>query len=482
MAQEDGPNYPAKADVKQLYNILLSELTEFVVVMIDVEGRFASWNPGVEANLGYSKDEFIGQPFSMVFTPEDNAEGAAQKEIVRAAEQGRSADVRWHVRKDGRRLFVDGVIVALRGPGGDLLGFSKVMRDITERKCREDQLEELARALNHAQVMLRSLDGIIKFWSAGAERLYGYSREEALGRRAHELLQTEFPQRLEEIEGALLDSGIWNGELRQICKEGNAVTVASEWVLHRHAHNHPGLVMEASTDITGLKAIEEKLLEANDELQHFTYAATHDLQEPLRTIRAYSELILNRHAASLTNEVESLLRPIYNSATRMDNLIQSLLTYSQTGEAVVSEANANEALDTALLNLRTKIAETQAEITADTLPAVRADPARLMQLFQNLISNSLKYRSAERPKIYVGARPEGKHWLFFVRDNGEGFDPEYAKRIFRPFERLHRRKIEGSGIGLAICKRVIESQGGSIWAESEPGKGSTFYFTLPREQ
>jgi len=473
---------PSKNDHGKLYTTLVSELREFVVVLVDRHGRCASWNPGVEQHLGYTKEEFIGLEACHLFTPEDNAAGVPAQELKHAAKHGRAADIRWHVRKNGSRLFVDGVLIALRNDSGELVGFSKVMRDITERKLHEDRLEELTRALKQAQIIVRSMDGHIQFWSAGAERIYGYSEAAAQGKIVHELLKTEFPQPLPEIEAELFKNGIWHGELKHTRSDGCQIIVASDWVLQSQLDGRRGLVIEANTDVTGLKSVGETLLRANEELQHFAYAASHDLQEPLRTVRTYSQLLRRRYEGKLDGHGAEFLQTIERSAAQMEQLISDLLDYLRTGEPAVREVNMEHIVDAALLNLKSSVEESGAEISYESLPVLSTDPARLTMVFQNLFANAIKYRSEEPPRVHVAAKQASGDWLFVVHDNGIGFEQKYAEQIFQVFKRLHPREVAGTGIGLAICKRVIEREGGRIWAESEPGRGSTFYFTLPVER
>ena len=233
-----------------------------------------------------------------------------------------------------------------------------------------------------------------------------------------------------------------------------------------------------------LEARTVELLRSNEDLQRFANFVSHDLQSPLRSISAFSQLVSNRYQGQLGAEGEEWLAFIRNGVGRMARLIQDLLDYSRaTSVSRRAElSDCNRLLETALLNLQHSITESAAVITSDPLPALTVDP-QLVRVFQNLIDNAIKYRSAGRmPKIQVAARREGHHWLFSVQDNGIGFDMRHADRIFRIFQQLHSEgEFEGTGIGLAVCKQVIERDGGKIWAESVPGQGSTFFFTVNPE-
>ncbi|WNZ43353.1 ATP-binding protein [Leptolyngbya boryana CZ1] len=235
-----------------------------------------------------------------------------------------------------------------------------------------------------------------------------------------------------------------------------------------------------------LNALNCELQRSNQELERFAYIASHDLREPLRAIISYSQLLEMDYRDKLDDTADQYLSYIIGGGQHMQALIKDLLTYSRTGTSNLKRTlvNCNEVVQQALVNLQVAISESHAEIELDSLPTINVDQTQLMQLFQNLIANAIKFQREQSPKIYIGSRStqlqeqETEH-LFFVRDNGIGIKPEYLDRIFEVFRRLHPRSdFPGTGIGLAICKRVVEAHGGKIWAESELGSGTTFYFTL----
>jgi light-regulated signal transduction histidine kinase (bacteriophytochrome) len=237
------------------------------------------------------------------------------------------------------------------------------------------------------------------------------------------------------------------------------------------------------TDIDEQKRVQDDLRRANEDLEQFAFSASHDLQEPLRSVRIYSELLVTRCGDSVDDEARKFVTFVRNGAMRMEMLVHDLLTYTQvTGfEQPGEPADANEALDAALANLAGAISETEAKVTAGPLPALPVHSTHLQQLFQNLIGNAIKYRSPARPPVvHVAARRESESWLFAVSDNGIGIAPEYKENIFGLFKRLHTNdEYSGTGIGLAICQRIVDRYHGRIWVESEPDRGSTFRFTLP---
>jgi signal transduction histidine kinase len=228
-----------------------------------------------------------------------------------------------------------------------------------------------------------------------------------------------------------------------------------------------------------------ELSRSNDELRQFAYAASHDLKEPMRTIASYAQLLEQRYCGNLDQDGQEFLHYVLDAVRRMDTLLSDLLTYSQhlgSRPSATQSVNVEAVLTGVLMNLQASIKETNATITHDPLPTdVTSDFAQLSQVFQNLVSNAIKYRkSGEPPKIHISAEERDDNWVFAVRDNGLGIDPEYKEQIFGIFKRLHGREYPGTGMGLAICKKIIERHGGCIWVESQPDVGSMFYFTLPR--
>jgi light-regulated signal transduction histidine kinase (bacteriophytochrome) len=226
----------------------------------------------------------------------------------------------------------------------------------------------------------------------------------------------------------------------------------------------------------------EELARSNAELEQFAYVASHDLQEPLRMVASYTQLLGRRYKGRLDSDADEFIGFAVDGANRMQTLIQDLLSYSRVTTKGQSFAvtDAAAACNDALKNLRGAVLDTGGVVTVGSLPAVLADATQLTQVFQNLIVNALKYRNPERPEIQITARQDGNVAVFAVRDNGIGIEPQYFERIFQMFQRLHTIKAySGTGIGLALCKKIVQRHGGRIWVESEPGKGSTFLFTIP---
>ncbi len=229
----------------------------------------------------------------------------------------------------------------------------------------------------------------------------------------------------------------------------------------------------------------EELARSNADLEQFAYVASHDLQEPLRMVISYTQLLARRYQGKLDASADEFIGFAVDGASRMQHLIQDLLSYSRltTRGKSLQSTETGAACNAALENLQESIENSNARVSVGSLPTVLADATQLVQLFQNLIGNAIKYCNERRPEIRVDARPNGNEWVFSVQDNGIGIEPQYFERIFQMFQRLHTRKdYSGTGIGLAICRKIAERHGGKIWVESHPGQGSTFLFTIPRAE
>jgi len=388
------------------------------------------------------------------------------------------------------------VEVAIRELNADLEG--RVVERTKSLAQQAAVLTEQAALLDLAQdaIVVRDMNSRILFWNRGAEAMYGWPSEEALGKNTYELLKTEFYERTKKIEAKLLHQGQLEDEAIHHRRDGTRLIVASRWTLQRDADGAPVRILTINNDITNRKKAEEalrnsetqllqkvgELKRSNDELQQFAYVASHDLQEPLRMVASYLQLLAERYKGRLDSDADEFIAYAVDGSNRMKALIEDLLAYSRVGTngRALREISSENALQLALTSLQVTVEESGAVVTHDSLPAITTDGTQLAQVFQNLIGNAIKYRSAEVPHVHVSATKNGdKEWIFSVRDNGIGIDPQYFEKIFVLFQRLHgRAEFTGTGIGLAICKKILERLGGRIWVESQPEKGSTFYFAL----
>jgi PAS domain S-box-containing protein len=363
--------------------------------------------------------------------------------------------------------------------------------DVTERKRMEQDLRVKDHAIESAQspLAISDLAGHLTYINPAFLSSWGYAqRQDVLGRSTIEFWQ--MGENAAEGIQALQEGKPWSGEMAARRKDGTLFEVEVGASMIVDQTNQPLGMMATFKDITERKRAEEALKKthadlerSNTDLEQFAYVASHDLQEPLRMVSSFTQLLGQRYKGKLDGDADEFIGFAVDGANHMQRLINDLLTFSRIGtrgqlpEAIPSDT----ALDRALDNLKLAIEESQAVVEREPLPTVAADDVQLIQVFQNLIANAIKFRGDEPPRIRIAAEARGKEWVFSVRDNGIGIDPQYLERIFIIFQRLHERgKYPGTGIGLAICKKIVQRHGGRIWVESEPGKGSTFYFSLPK--
>src|SRR3984893_7372852 len=486
-------------ECEERFRILVEGVQDYAIFTLDPHGKVASWNAGAERIKGYKADEIIGQNFSRFYPQEDIDKGTPEEELQIAAVSGRSETERWRVRKDGSRFWASLVLTAARNSSGSLIGFSEISRDISVRKDAEKHLAQmeskyrgLLEAAPDAMVVVNQ-GGEIVLLNVQAEKQFGYRRDELLGQKVKNIIPEGFAERLiadgTRTAADALAQQIGTGiELNGRRKDGSEFPI--EIMLSPLESAGDILVTAAIRDISVRKRSEEYLVmkvgelkRSNDELQQFAYVASHDLQEPLRMVASYTQLLAKRYKGRLDSDADEFIAYAVDGSNRMQALIQDLLAYSRAGAngKVLGEISSENALKEALTNLRATIQESGAVVTHDSLPAITTDDTQLAQVFQNPVGNAIKYRSAEVPHVHVSATKNGgQEWIFSVRDNGMGIDPQYFERIFILFQRLHGQKeFKGTGIGLTICKKILEGLGGKIWVESQPGTGSTFHFALP---
>jgi PAS domain S-box-containing protein len=339
-------------------------------------------------------------------------------------------------------------------------------------------------------IITESVDGIITSWNKGAEIIYGYLAEEVLGKNFSILEPDNFKGEIKQFsEKIKTGEKIEHYETSRLKKDGTIINVS---VSLSPVFDTSGKLVALSAivrDITErkkageiLKSKLEELARSNEELEQFAYVSSHDLQEPLRMISSYLQLLQRRYQGSLDDKADKYIYYAVDGASRMQNLINDLLEFSRVTTRARDPVpmDSEFILDQVLSNLEVFIEENEATVSHCSLPEVMADYSQMVQVFQNLIINGIKFRSEEAPQIHISAEKKESEWVFSVQDNGIGIDPQYSKKIFEVFKRLHKKEeYPGTGIGLAICKKIVERHGGRIWVESELDKGSTFYFTLP---
>jgi PAS domain S-box-containing protein len=458
-----------------------------IVAITDVQGTITYVNDKFCAISKYSREELIGKNHRILNSGYHPCEFFQQMYRTIVAGKVWQAEIK-NRAKDGTYYWVDTTIVPTLTPEGKPRQYVAIRADITARKHAQERLQQQAEVLDQSQIILREADGRVVLWTRGAQRLYGFTRAEAVGRISHELLHTEFPRPLAEIESELVENGIWQGEVTHYHSTGGRIRVDSIWLVQGAPLTGHYRVIEANNDITERKQAEEalqkqteELLRSNRDLEQFAYAASHDLQEPLRAVTGCMQLLKARCADKLDERGDEFITHAVDGASRMQKLIDDLLAFSRVSTRGVQfqPVECARALDNALRNLTVSLQERQATVEREELPTVLGDLSQLSLLFQNLIGNALKFHGPEPPHIDVSARREANTWIIAVRDNGIGIEPQYYERIFVIFQRLHTRKeYPGTGMGLALCKRIVERHGGRIWVESELGKGTTFSFTL----
>jgi PAS domain S-box-containing protein len=483
------------------------EASDDAILSTDVGGMITGWNRGAERLLGYAAEEDVlgrNPLLAASLTPE---------QIERRLRLGRGERVAPFetevTAKNGLPVPVLVSASPMTDAQGHVVGRAMILRDISEsRRAHEARLRLAALVDSSADAIIgKDLDGTISSWNSGAERLYGYTDVEVMGRNISLLVP---PERADEISEILqrINTGerIEHYETVRSRKDGTTVEVA---VTVSPVYDSAGRIVAASTiardiserrqaeaEIGRLHAdLERRVVErtaelkaVNQELEAFAYSVSHDLRAPLRAIHGFAQLLVQEHANQLDAEARHYLERVSAGATRMGHLIDDLLLLSRVSRLPLDphKLATSKVVQRALDQLAPQLEGRTVELSVGELPECLAEPTLLEQVFVNLISNALKYsRGREPARIEIGCRFDGdsREAVFFVKDNGVGFDLRYADKLFGVFQRLHRAEdYEGTGVGLAIVKRIIARHGGRVWAEAEPDKGASFYFTLGGEK
>ena len=482
----------AEEEIQIFANIV--ESSDDAIITKSLAGVITSWNRGAEQIYGYSAEEVIGKPISILESDDLKGETKKLVERIKLGERIRHYET-LRLKKDDMLINVSITLSPVFDTSGELIAISTIARDITERKKAEEELK-LANIYNRSLIEA-SLDPLVTIGPDGKITDVNYSTESVTGYSRNELIGTDFsdyftePKKAREgYQQVFQDEKVFNYALEIKHKKGHVTPVLYNASVYRDEAGEVIGVFAAARDITERKQAEEKLKEiieelerSNDELQQFAYITSHDLQEPLRTIASYTQLIERRYRDKLDDDADDFIDFIVEAAVRMKDMIQGLLYYSRVGTrgGELRSTNTEELLEIVLSNLNAAIEENDVTVTHDDLPVIVADGGQLIQLFQNLISNAIKFKKDdEYPRVHISAHKDKNEYIFSVADNGIGIESQYFNRIFEVFKRLHTRvEYDGTGIGLSISKRIIERHGGRMWVESEFGEGSIFYFTIP---
>ncbi len=512
------------------FPLLVESTTDYAIFLLDPQGYVASWNAGAARIKGYTREEIVGQHFSVFYPPEANARQWPQEELRRAEAQGRFEDEGWRVRKDGSLFWANVVITALRDPDGQLVGFGKVSRDLTERRNAEQTLREseerfrllVDSTLDYGVFMLDPT-GRIASWNAGAQRIKGYSAEEIIGQHfsvfyTPESNARQWPQ-FELQEATRL--GRFEDEGWRVRKDGtrfwaNVVITAvrgpagdlrgfakvTRDVSERKAQQEriEKLTQNLQERVTDLAAANRELRQKTAENETFVFSVSHDLRTPLVNLQGFSQeleytksalatlLADSRVPADVRDQATALLDGdltesvtfIRTAVRHLGNIIDGLLRLSRVGriEYEKADVDVSAVVTDIVAAMHTSVTASGARIEVGPLPVVQGDRNAIGQVFANILGNALKCFSPGRPGVIDVTAQPGTPPVFAIRDNGVGIPESYHPKMFQVFQRVHADQAAGEGMGLAIVRRIIERHGGRIWFESGPGAGTTFFFTL----
>ena len=511
--QSEGAEQPPKQPLQPIgddsFRLMVEQVKDYAIFMLGPSGRILSWNAGAEQIKGYRAEEIIGQHFSVFYTKEDVKAGLPDRELEIASSLGSLDQQGWRLRKDGSRFWASVTITALRNEQGEVIGFSKITRDVTERRDMEAALqksrnmfERLFEAAPDAVVVV-DRNGLIRRVNQQAEALFGYMRDELIGQRIELLIPERFHKRhrlhrrkyFADPRARKMGIGL---ELYGRNKDGREVPV--DIMLTPIETSEGAWAFAAIRDITAqklsdakiselnsaLKSQVEQLAASNRELEAFSYSVSHDLRAPLRHVIGFVDLLNARETAALDEKSRHYLQVISEAAQKMGVLIDDLLAFSRMGRAEMMKTRVD--LGLVVKEIVKDLAEDakgrEIEWEIAPLPTAIGDASMLRQVMANLISNAMKFtRHRTLARIEIGAVEEKTETQFYVKDNGVGFDEAYLNKLFGLFQRLHTtEEFEGTGVGLAIVQRIVMRHGGRVWAEGALDGGATFWFSLPKAQ
>ncbi len=472
------------------------------VISTDVEGRIVLVNRTAQILLGWPEEEMLGKPIGEVFrTVNELTREPAESPLASVLREGPPIESANHtvlLGRDGAETPIDVSAAPTRDASGAILGTVLVFRDVRSRRRAAETSRLLASIVESSDdaIIGHSLDGRITSWNQGAERIFGYPAAEMIGQSAAVIAPAGGNEMIGVLDRIRRGERIEQYYALRCTRSGKTINVS---ITVSPLFDAFGRIVGASKiarDMTvqvqaaerlaqlnaDLNLSNERLARSNEDLERFAFIASHDFQEPLRMIAVYSQLLFKSHKESFGSDAQAFVDNIVDGTRRIRDLLSDLLAYTEVGvrpEETVHELDLNTVLEKATQNIRSSIEGSGAAIHADALPSLRGHEGHFIPLFQNLIGNAIKYRSEKPPEVRISVKHTGGVLRFEIADNGMGIDPQYHGSIFVAFKRLHGKQIPGTGIGLAICQRVVERYGGRIWVESEAGNGSTFVFTLP---
>jgi PAS domain S-box-containing protein len=483
---------------ERIFHLLVDSVTDYAIFLLSTEGVVVSWNPGAERIKGYEASEIIGRSFAIFYPETDLEAGRPRLDLQVAGNAGRFENEGWRIRKDGSRFWANVVITALRDEAGALIGFGNIVRDLTDRREAELRYRLLIEGVTDYAIYSLDVNGNVTSWNTGAQRIKGYTAEEMIGNNFSRFYTKEdadagLPAKvLAEASRA----GHYEGEGWRVRKDGSRFWSSVVVTPMRDESGELVGFTKITRDVTDRMQLLERIQQhahelelriaeserANAELEAFSYSVSHDLRAPLRAIEGFSDIILADFGAQLPGQVPELLQNVLIAVTRMNHLVQDLLSYSRLGRIEIDSAAVNvlraaqEAREQIPEGLREKVT-----ISIDPALTVAAHHATLIQVLVNLIDNGLKFYPEDRPPtVEVTAHREQQKVIITVCDEGIGIAEQHQQRIFQVFERLHTSEVyPGTGIGLAIVKRGVSRMGGTVQVESIPGKGSRFSISLP---
>ena len=496
---------PVRATADQ-FRQLVEQVKDYAIFLLDPQGDVASWNAGAEHLKGYRAAEIIGKHFSTFYTPEDVQAGVPESELEGARSMGSLEAEGWRLRKDGSRFWASVTITTLYDEAGEIAGFGKVTRDVTERRSAEEALQKsrtlFERLFENAPdaVVLVDNHGRIRKVNQQAELLFGYLREEMVGQRVECLMPERFQKgHLRHLRSYFKDPRVRKMgtglELYGLSRDGREIpldimlnpmeTGAGTWsfaVIRDITQQKQDLAQIRELN-RALRMKIQQLTASNREQEDFSYTISHDLRAPLRHISGFVDLLNARDLGALDARSRHYLKVITEASLKMGNLIDDLLSFSRIGRLKLtkSRVDCNELVRDAIQGAGDAVRGREIEWEIAPLPVVLGDPALLRQVLDNLIANAVKFtRHRARAKIEIGALNRPGETLFFVRDNGVGFDARYVHKLFGLFQRLHTaEEFDGTGVGLASVQRIIARHGGRVWAEGQLEVGATIWFSLP---